>query len=74
MEAAAALCVSRTNYEVDIEHLLASLLDVANCDLHRVLAYFEIDSSRLAKDIATRSESTRLNYSHQSVSRMPSSA
>ena len=53
MEAAAALCVSRTNYEVDIEHLLICLLDVANCDLHRILAYFEIDSSRLAKDITT---------------------
>jgi type VI secretion system protein VasG len=53
MEAAAALCVSRTNYEVDIEHLLTALLDIPNCDLHCILAYFEIDSSRLAKDIAT---------------------
>ena len=41
MEAAAALCVSRTNYEVDIEHLLLSLLDIPNGDWHRILAYFE---------------------------------
>lgn len=53
MEAAAALCVSRTNYEVDIEHLLTALLDVPNSDLHCILAYFEIDASRLAKDITT---------------------
>lgn len=53
MEAAAALCVSRTNYEVDIEHLMLSLLDVPNCDLHRILGYFEVDSSRLAKEIST---------------------
>jgi hypothetical protein len=49
MEATAAPCASRTNYEVDIEHLLISLLTVANCDLHRILAYFEIDASRLAQ-------------------------
>ena len=53
MEAAAALCVSRTNYEVDIEHLLLSLLDIANCDVHRILAYFEVDASRLSKDLTT---------------------
>ncbi len=50
MEAAAGLCVGRTNYEVDIEHFLLKLLDATNTDLARVLRDFDVDSSRLARD------------------------
>jgi type VI secretion system protein VasG len=51
MEAAAALCVARTNYEVDLEHLLVSLLDLPNCDALRILNFFEIDVARLSRDL-----------------------
>jgi len=30
LESAAALCLSRTNYEVDIEHVLVKLLEMSN--------------------------------------------
>jgi type VI secretion system protein VasG len=53
MESAAALCVSRTNYEVDLEHLLTAFLGVANCDLTRVVSYFGVNSDRLTKDLNT---------------------
>jgi type VI secretion system protein VasG len=51
MEAGAAQCVSRTNYEVDLEHLLLALLDSPNSDLHRILAYFEVEPGRLTSDL-----------------------
>ena len=51
LEAAASLCISRTNYEIDLEHLLFCLLDVPNCDVVRIFAYFEIDSARMKRDL-----------------------
>jgi type VI secretion system protein VasG len=51
MEAAVALCVARTNYEVDLEHLLLSLLEIPGCDVIRALAHFEVDVSRMSRDL-----------------------
>ena len=51
LEGAAGLCLSRTNYDVEIEHLLLKLMEVADTDLARVLRQYEIDSSHLSKDI-----------------------
>ena len=54
LEGAAGLCLSRTNYNVEIEHLLLKLLEVPNTDLPLILRAFEIDPARLAADL-TRS-------------------
>jgi len=54
LEGAAGLCLSRTNYNVEIEHWLLKLLDESNTDLEAILRHFEIDGSRLAADL-TRS-------------------
>ncbi|RIK76838.1 MAG: type VI secretion system ATPase TssH [Planctomycetota bacterium] len=51
LEAAAGLCLSRTNYNVEIEHWLLKLLEVPNTDLAALLRYFEIDASRLTRDL-----------------------
>jgi len=51
LEGAAGLCLSRTNYDVDIEHLLLKLIEVSDTDLARILRQYEINSSRLTKDI-----------------------
>jgi type VI secretion system protein VasG len=51
LEGAAGLCLSRTNYDVEIEHLLLKLMEVADTDLARVLRQYEIDPSHLSKDI-----------------------
>jgi type VI secretion system protein VasG len=51
LEAAAGLCLARTNYDVDIEHLLIKLIEKSDTDIARILRYFEIDSGRLSADL-----------------------
>src|SRR5262245_679068 len=51
LEAAAGLCLSRTNYNVEIEHWLLKLLEGASTDVSAILRHYEIDSSRLQRDI-----------------------
>jgi type VI secretion system protein VasG len=47
LEAAAGLCLSRTNYNVELEHWLIKLLETTDTDLAAVLHYYSIDVSRL---------------------------
>jgi len=54
LEAAAGLCLSRTNYDVEPEHLLLKLLEAPDTDIARILRHYEVDSSRVVKDV-TRS-------------------
>ncbi|MEP6946309.1 MAG: type VI secretion system ATPase TssH [Acidobacteriota bacterium] len=51
LEGAAGLCLSRTNYDVEIEHILAKLLQADNTDLHRICNHYEVSVDRLAKDV-----------------------
>jgi len=51
LQAAAGLCLSRTNYSVEIEHWLFKLTEVNDTDLSRIFRHFEIDSSRLQRDL-----------------------
>jgi type VI secretion system protein VasG len=43
LEGAAGLCLSRTNYNVEIEHYLFKMLEVADSDLPRILKHYEVD-------------------------------
>jgi len=43
LEGAAGLCVSRSHYEVTVEHLFAKLLEEPQGDLELILRHFEID-------------------------------
>ncbi len=54
LEAAAGLCVSRTNYDIEVEHYFLKLLDQTDGDLARIVRHFGIDPSRLAAEV-TRS-------------------
>ena len=54
VEAAAGLCMSRTHYDVEIEHYLTKLLDSSDGDFAAILKHFEVDKSRLAGEL-TRS-------------------
>jgi len=47
LEGAAGLCVSRTHYEVTVEHLLYKMLDNPSADIQSILRHFEIEPSRL---------------------------
>jgi type VI secretion system protein VasG len=52
LEGAAGLCLSRTNYDVEIEHYLVKLLEAQDADLPRILDHFEVGMSRLNRDLA----------------------
>jgi type VI secretion system protein VasG len=54
LESSAGLCLSRTNYDVEIEHYLMKLLEQTDGDLAAILGHFGIDRSRFAGDV-TRS-------------------
>src|SRR6202453_197843 len=51
LEGAAGLCLSRTHYDVEIEHYLTKLLDSAANDFAAIIKHFEIDKSRLTADL-----------------------
>jgi type VI secretion system protein VasG len=52
MESAAGLCVARTHYNIEIEHVLLKLLDAPGSDFGLIARQFEIDTSRLAAELA----------------------
>ncbi|HLJ86717.1 MAG TPA: type VI secretion system ATPase TssH [Candidatus Angelobacter sp.] len=51
LEAAAGLCLSRTHYDIEIEHLLLKLLDTSNTDFPILLKHFGLDKSRVTGDL-----------------------
>lgn len=51
LEGAAALCLSRTNYNVEVEHWLTKLLEPTDSDLMAVLRHFEVDITKLGTDL-----------------------
>src|SRR5579864_2041339 len=54
LEGAAGLCLSRTHYDIEVEHFLMKLLDSSENDFASIARHFEIDKSRLAAEL-TRS-------------------
>ncbi len=53
LEGAAGLCLSRTNYDVEVEHILAKILEQDDTDLHKIARHYEVNLDRLTKDVAT---------------------
>jgi type VI secretion system protein VasG len=51
LEGAAGLCLSRTNYNVEVEHWLLKLIEAADGDLPRVLKHYDIDVSRVSREL-----------------------
>src|SRR6476661_8637486 len=56
LEGAAGLCLSRTNYDVEVEHILAKLLEQDDTDLHSICKHFEVNTDRLSKDVSSALE------------------
>ena len=52
LESAAGLCLSRTNYDVEIEHILAKLLEQDDTDLNKICRHYEVNFDRLTKDVS----------------------
>ena len=59
LEAAAGLCLSRTNYNVEIEHWLLKLLEGGEHRSAGMLRHYEIDPSRLTRDLTKWSIGSR---------------
>src|SRR5262249_33085606 len=51
LEGAAGLCLSRTHYDIEIEHYLMKLLDASGSDLAVILRHFGVDKSKLAAEL-----------------------
>ncbi len=51
LELACALCMTRTNYNVEIEHWLLKLLEHSESDFLRIIEAFQLDIAQLQKDL-----------------------
>jgi type VI secretion system protein VasG len=51
IEGATVFCKLRGNPYVELVHWIQQILNTPDSDMHRIVRHFEIDSSRLAKDI-----------------------
>jgi type VI secretion system protein VasG len=59
VEGAAGLCLSRTHYDVEIEHYLVKLLDVPDSDVPSILKHYGINRSRLAGELTVSLDSLK---------------
>ena len=51
LEAAAGLCLTRTNYDVEVEHVLLKLVEASRSDIVCILHHCEVDVARLSTDL-----------------------
>ena len=51
LEAAAGLCLSRTHYDIEVEHFLLKVLDARASDAVRIFRHFGIDASKFQKEL-----------------------
>src|SRR5258708_9448838 len=51
LQSAAGLCLSRTNPSVEVEHWLVKLIELPDSDLTRIFRNFDVDTSRLLRDL-----------------------
>ena len=51
LEGAAGFCLSRSNYNIEIEHWLIKLLDESGTDIEQIYHRFGTDTSRLTADL-----------------------
>jgi type VI secretion system protein VasG len=52
LESAAGLCLSRTHYDIEVEHFLTKLLDSSSGDFAAIIKHFEIDKSRFTGELS----------------------
>jgi type VI secretion system protein VasG len=50
VEGAIGLCMSRTNYNVEVEHWLLKMLEPGNTDVTRIFKHYNVDPSRVHRD------------------------
>jgi type VI secretion system protein VasG len=65
LEGAAGLCLSRTNYNVEVEHWLVKLLEQPGNDIALLLRHFGVDSTRLLTDLLRAIDRLRTGSARQ---------
>ncbi len=53
LEGAAGLCLSRTHYNVEVEHWLIKLLEISDSDIQTILSKYDVDLGRLMQQLNT---------------------
>ncbi len=56
LEGAAGLCLSKTNFNVEVEHWLLKLLDATDGDLSVILRHYDIDKGRVRAELTRTME------------------
>ncbi|MFC1751343.1 type VI secretion system ATPase TssH, partial [Pseudomonadota bacterium] len=51
LESAAGLCLSRTHYDVEVEHWLVKLLEKSDTELLAILNHYGVELARLSADL-----------------------
>ncbi len=51
LEGAAGLCLARTHYDIEVEHVLHKLLDVSGNDTARIFRHYGVDTSRFQREL-----------------------
>ncbi|MGI4831082.1 MAG: type VI secretion system ATPase TssH, partial [Janthinobacterium lividum] len=51
LEAAAGLCVSRTHYDIEIEHFLLKAIETGNNDVTAICRHFGLETARLSSSL-----------------------
>ena len=57
LEAATGLCLSRTHYDVEIEHWLVKLIEQSDTDIEAILQHYDVDLARLSTDLVNSLDS-----------------
>ena len=59
MESSAGLCLTRTNYDIEVEHYVLKLLDQPDGDFAQIVNRFGIDKSRLTGELTPEPRQTQ---------------
>lgn len=59
VEGAIGLCVSRTNYNVELEHWLLKLMEPANTDLTKILRHYEVSLNQVTRELTKTLDSLK---------------
>lgn len=63
LEAAAGYCLTRSHYEVSLEHLLLKLLEDGSGDIPRILSHFDIEKGEVLRELHRTLEGFRTGNS-----------
>ena len=59
LESAAGLCLSKTNFDVEIEHWFVRLMEIDNGDFRAILTRFDADPAKALRQLNTSLDTFR---------------